>query len=119
MTHESPLPRFHGPSRTQSQFYFRWLKIFFFTHSTIVTDGSFFFLILAIEDVSNYKLSLGHLHFDYAETLLNHTSSTAKLEKKFRYIRGRIFFILIWLSRRCQIINAYWAIRILIMLNHC
>ena len=29
------------------------------------------------------------------------------------------FFILIWLSRRRQILNAYWAIRIWIMLNHC
>ena len=32
---------------------------------------------------------------------------------------GWILFFLIWLSRNCQIINFHWAIRNLIMLNHC
>ena len=32
---------------------------------------------------------------------------------------GWILFFLIWLSRRCQIINSDWAIRILTMLKHC
>ena len=47
-----------------------------------VYTGGFFFPNLAVEDVSNYKLSLGHSHFDYAEALLIHTFSTAKLRKK-------------------------------------
>ena len=34
-------------------------------------------------------------------------------------IRDGSFFILIWLSRNCQIINSNWTIRILIMLNYC
>ena len=34
---------------------------------------------LAVEEVTNYELLLGHSHFAYVELLLNQTSSTAKL----------------------------------------
>ena len=41
-----------------------------------------FYPNLAVEEVPNYELLLGHSHFAYVEPLSNHTSSTAKLEKK-------------------------------------
>ena len=47
----------------------------------MVRDGSFF-PNLAVEEVPNYELLLGHSHFDYVEPLSNHISSTAKLGKK-------------------------------------
>ena len=53
----------------------------FYEHMAARTlrDGHFFYLNLAVEEVSNYKLLLDHSFFDYVEPLLNHTSSTAKL----------------------------------------
>ena len=41
-----------------------------------------FFPKLAVEEMTNYELLLGHSHFAYADPLSNHTSSTAKLGKK-------------------------------------
>ena len=41
-----------------------------------------FFSNLAVEEVPNHEFSLGHSHFAYVLPLSNHTSSTAKLEKK-------------------------------------
>ena len=46
------------------------------------TGRILFYLNLTVEEVPNYKLLLGHSHFDYVESLLNHTSSTAKLGEK-------------------------------------
>ena len=44
-----------------------------------ITGRILFYSNLAVEEVSNYKLLLGHSHFDYVAPLLNHTSLTAKL----------------------------------------
>ena len=41
-----------------------------------------FFSNLAVEEVANYEFLLDDSHFAYVQTLSNHTSSTAKLEKK-------------------------------------
>ena len=61
----------------------RVVLVLVFSRSTtwynLVRDGSFFYPNLAVEEVSNYKLLLGHSHVDYVEPLLNRTSSTAKL----------------------------------------
>ena len=46
------------------------------------TERILFYPNLTVEEVPNYKLLLGHSHFDYVESLLNHTSSTAKLGEK-------------------------------------
>ena len=43
------------------------------------TGRMLFYPNLAVEELPNCKLLLGHSHFDYVEPLLNHTSSTAKL----------------------------------------
>ena len=44
-----------------------------------MTGWILFYPYLAVEEMSNYKLLLVHLHCAHAEPLLNHTSSTAKL----------------------------------------
>ena len=41
-----------------------------------------FFSNLAVEEVPNYEFLLDDSHFAYVQPLSNHTSSTAKLEKK-------------------------------------
>ena len=42
-----------------------------------------------------------------------------RLNSGTKSIRDASFVFLIWLSRRCQIMNSYWTIRILHMFNHC
>ena len=56
-----------------------------FLHALFESDNTgriLFFSNLAVEEVPNYELLLDHSHFAYVEPLSNHTSSTAKLEKK-------------------------------------
>ena len=57
--------------------------------------------------------------FDYLESHMMFKVRIFSKKSKIFGIQVVSFFILIWLSRRCKIINSYWAIRILIMLNCC
>ena len=68
-------------------------------------------LLISLACLTKYMTFINHLRYVFL-TRDRHISQSQP-------IRDRSFFILIWLSRRCQILNSYWVISIFHMLNHC